>query len=315
MDEDLSYERRLVPSGGDPAAQPVQSEGRIIIRRAGTLEFQSQDTTNYSLDPKGSVVRRERLVIARSMDGLWIKAVDGTFGTFEKRRPDEDFSATWCTPERALYSGIDTLPQPLSAKGATISRNDNGNYTLEIARSGGRVAFEMDPAKDFVPVKTSIFGASSISETPSSRIVCYDFAKAGEGIWLPSDYEVWTLWESRADGDIFLYEKWHVNEIAVNKPLNRSDFEVAFPPGTRIPDRFAQLQYCLAGEASLLKDLSGWGADTGSTSQELLVGRRPYFFGPLQALALLTGLVLVGAFSVLAYRYRVGWPSKRAKAE
>lgn len=332
IEQDLSYTKRLVPSGTDPLAQPIQSEGRVVVRRAGELGFHSQDNTDYTLDMKGGVAGKEHKVISRASNRQWLKSLDqspqlgAVVGTIERLRPEEEAFKGWWTPERAAYYAFDFMHGMFTPERTTVALGENGNYVVQITEEGRRVDYEIDPSKNFVPVKTVIYDTTKVPAVPISRFECSGFTRLAEGIWLPVDYEVSILWEATEEGETYLYEKWHANKIVVNQPIDRKDLDIVFPRGTHVRDRFAQLRYTVEDEAQMLGNLVKPSTDLAVITQRsatdkelasvhlddsqykraksLVTGQRRYFFGPLQAVALLAGLVATVLLLMIVRRQR-----------
>ncbi len=84
--------------------------------------------------------------------------------------------------------------------------------------------------------------------------------------WIPSSWKVRSL---RGDGSLSTSSEWRRVKYALNRPILRSEFQIAFPPGTRVEDRRTG-ELFLAREDGGRRVITRDERSAGATHEELL---------------------------------------------
>jgi hypothetical protein len=118
----------------------------------------------------------------------------------------------------------------------------------------------VDPARDFVVVRysTSLVGKSVYQIT-------VQYLKDASGVWVPTSWVI--INHPPVQGESLFTTRAAVKDYKLNVPLDSTQFDLAFPPGTRVSDEKSKLEYIVKqGEDKriILKE------DIGATYQQML---------------------------------------------
>lgn len=103
--------------------------------------------------------------------------------------------------------------------------------------------FWIDPGYGYAPIREVLYRGDK-SAKPTYEIEVSEMIQVnGFMRWWPKEAIIKWYKQNEADEFFLVEDHFSLNDVKFNPPLNDSDFSVAFPEGTNVEDRIAQLEY------------------------------------------------------------------------
>lgn len=117
----------------------------------------------------------------------------------------------------------------------------NNLYELQVqfSHKGPIHKFYVDPTKNFVPIKREFFTNDGVL---AKCLRCEQFRKINNDVWVPFKFS-WMA--PHVDWSVH----YEVEKVSVNKPIEESLLDFAFPKGTVVIDEIANLRYIVDDDA------------------------------------------------------------------
>lgn len=159
-------------------------------------------------------------------------------------RPDPNFAKeTDMDVCEALWEQFDQIVASGEREGPISVRMDKDRawWWLEriVRERDYRQAVAIDASRGWLPVRSEV---TDITGERGMKIECGDLREVGDHLWLPFQFD--SKSEYRV-GDVVRrqWSSYRLSDVRVNVPIADDQLDIAFPDGTRVDDRIANLRY------------------------------------------------------------------------